>query len=133
MKFQSICFAVTLFVTMIAIGPASATCTNANLVGVWGYQVGVAVGQFTADGNGHFTGSQTVSNNGVIGTQTYNGTYSIATNCTGSLIVSFNGGGSSTSNFVMDDAKKGAPRSSTPTPARSPKVLPSRRGLLPVA
>jgi len=108
MKIKRVCLAVTLFVTMIAIGHTSAACTNANLVGVWGYQVGAAVGAFTADGNGHLTGSQTVSENGVIGTQTYTGTYSILANCTGSLTVSFMGGGSSTSNFVLDDAKKGA-------------------------
>jgi hypothetical protein len=109
MKFQKLCLAVTVLVTMIAIAPASATCTNANLIGVWGYFVGASVGHFTADGAGNITnGSGTVSQNGVIGTQTYTGTYSISTKCTGSITINFNGGGSSTSNFVIDNAKKGA-------------------------
>jgi hypothetical protein len=88
MKFQKLGFAVTVLVTMIAIGPTfSATCTNANLVGVWEYEVGAAVGQFTADGTGNITsGSQTVSQNGIIGTQTFTGTYSVSTNCTGTLV-----------------------------------------------
>lgn len=109
MKSQKLCLAVTVFLTMIAIAPASATCTNADMVGVWGYFVGASVGHFTADGAGNITnGSQTLSQNGVISTQTYTGTYSIATNCTGTVALNFNGGGSSTSNFVMDNAKKGA-------------------------
>jgi hypothetical protein len=109
MKFQKLCFAVTVLATMIAIGPTSVACTNANVIGVWGYQVGAAVGQFTADGTGNITsGSQTVSQNGVIGTQTYTGTYSVATNCTGSLTINFNGGGTAHANFVLDNGKKGA-------------------------
>ncbi len=108
MKIKKLCFAVTLFMSMIAIGHVSATCTNASLSGVWGYQLGPTVGQFTADGNGHVTGSQTMSDNGVIETQTYTGTYSVAKACTGSITVNFNGGGSSGVSFVIDDAKKGA-------------------------
>jgi|SRR5882672_4342724 len=108
MKIQKIYFAVTVLATMMAIGATSVACTNANLVGVWGYQVGAAVGQFTADGNGHLTGSQTVSQNGVIGTQTYTGTYSVAANCTGSLNLNITGGGTASATFVLDNLKKGA-------------------------
>jgi hypothetical protein len=53
MHFQKSCFATLVFATMIAVGPASATCSNATLNGVWGYIVGAAVGQFTADGKGN--------------------------------------------------------------------------------
>jgi hypothetical protein len=109
MKLHKLCFAVTVLVTLIAIGPAfPAACNNATLVGVWGYQVGASVGQFTADGNGNLTGFQTASANGVILTQTFTGTYSVSTNCTGSITVNLTGGGSQTANFVLFEANKGA-------------------------
>ena len=103
------CFVVLVFTTLVAIGSASAACTNATLTGVWGYFVGTAVGQFTSDGNGHITtGSQTVSQGGTIVTQTYTGTYSVAKNCTGSLTLNINGGGTVTANLVLDQTNKGA-------------------------
>jgi len=93
---------------MIAVGPASATCSNATLNGVWGFIVGAAVGQFTADGKGNLTnGSQTVSQNGVIKTQTFTGTYSVSTNCTGHVTANITGGGTATANIVADDGNKG--------------------------
>ena len=108
MNFQKFCFATLVFATMIAVGPASATCSNATLNGVWGYIVGAAVGQFTADGRGHLTnGSQTVSQNGVIKTQTFTGTYSVSTNCTGHVTANITGGGTVTANIVADDGNKG--------------------------
>jgi hypothetical protein len=103
------CFVVLVFATLVAVGSASATCSNATLNGVWGVFAGAAVGQFTTDGKGNITnGSQTVSNNGVIQTQTYTGTYTIANNCTGSLTVNFTGGGTATANIVLDQMNKGA-------------------------
>jgi len=109
MNFQKFCFALLVF-AVIAVGSASAaSCSNATVNGVWGYLVGAAVGQFTADGKGGITnGSQTVSQNGVIETQTFTGTYSVSKNCTGSLTVNLTGGGTATANFVIDDSKKGA-------------------------
>lgn len=103
------CFVVVVFATLVAVGSASATCSNATLSGVWGYLVGAAVGQFTTDGNGHITaGSQTVSQHGIIVTQTYTGTYSVATNCTGKLTLNINGGGTATAKLVLDQMNKGA-------------------------
>jgi hypothetical protein len=108
MNFQKSCFATLVFAAMIAVGPASATCSNATLNGVWGYIVGAAVGQFTADGKGNLTnGSQTVSQNGVIETQTFTGTYSVLTNCTGRVTAKITGGGTVTANIVADDGNKG--------------------------
>ena len=92
---------------MMAVGSAFAACTNATLNGVWGYQVGTAVGQFTADGQGNLTGSQTVNQNGTILSQTFSGTYSVAKSCTGSVTFNINGGGSGSANFVLDEGKKG--------------------------
>jgi len=103
------CFVVLMFATLVAVGSASATCSNATLIGVWGYFVGSSVGQFTTDGNGTITsGSQTASENGTIVNQTYTGTYSVGKNCTGSLTLNFNGGGTATANFVLDQTNKGA-------------------------
>jgi hypothetical protein len=108
MNFQRFCFTTLVFATIIAVGPASATCSDATLKGVWGYQVGAAVGHFTTDGLGNITsGSQTVSENGVIKTQTYTGTYAVSKNCTGGVTINFTGGGSSTAKFVADDGNKG--------------------------
>jgi len=108
MNFQRFCFAALLFATIIAVGPASATCSNTILNGVWGYQVGAAVGHFTADGQGNITnGSQTVSENGVIKTQTFTGTYAVSKKCTGGVTINFTAGGSSTARFVADDSNKG--------------------------
>jgi hypothetical protein len=110
MKLHQLCFALALLVTLIALAPApaSAACNDATVSGVWGYQVGSGVGQFTADGHGNFTGSQTVSMNGLILTQPYTGTYSVLANCTGSLTINYTIGGSSHANFVLDNSKKGA-------------------------
>jgi len=108
MKYQ-LCFALTVLVSMSLIGRASAaTCTKATVVGVWGYQVGAAVGQFTSDGNGNLTGSQTVSQDGIIETQTFTGTYSVLAKCTGSFTINFTGGGTANAAFVIDDGRKGA-------------------------
>jgi surface antigen len=101
--------AVLLLAVAVAVPRASATCSDASMSGVLGYIVGSAVGQFTADGAGHITaGSQTVSNHGVIATQTFTGTYSVATNCTGKLTLNFTGGGAASANFVLDSDNKGA-------------------------
>ena len=107
MNFLKISSAVLLFAIGIAV-PASA-CSDATMNGVLGYLVGSAVGKFTADGAGHITaGSETVSNNGVISTKTFTGSYSIATNCIGTLTLTFTGGGKADANFVLDNGNKGA-------------------------
>jgi len=106
MNFKKFCF-VTAILALAAARPASAACTNATLNGVWGFQVGTAVGLLTADGQGSLTGSQTVNQNGTILTQTFSGVYSVAKNCTGSVTFNVTGGGSGTANFVFDEAKKG--------------------------
>ena len=107
MNFLRISSPVLLFAVAIAV-PASA-CSDATMNGVWGYLVGSAVGQFTADGAGHISaGSQTVSNKGVISKQTFTGTYSVAANCTGKLTLNYTGGGMVKANFVIDNVGKGA-------------------------
>ena len=107
MNFWKLCLVVLGLTTIIGVGSASAACTNANLTGIWGFQVGTAVGQFTGDGAGNLTGSQVVNQNGTILSQTFSGTYSVATNCTGSATFNISGGGTGSVNFVFDQAKKG--------------------------
>lgn len=87
---------------------ASAACSNATLVGNYGFTLtGVngsgaltaAVGQLTADGKGNFTtGIETESNAGVINSNVaLTGTYSIKTNCTGTATIT----SGSTANFSL--------------------------------
>jgi hypothetical protein len=108
MKTQTLRFGIAVFAIVIAVASISAACTNATVVGVWGYEVGASVGQFTADGLGNLTGSQTTSQHGVVQTQTYTGTYSVAANCRGSMTLQLTGGGTETVNFILDNGKKGA-------------------------
>src|SRR5215469_6856073 len=109
MKFQKLSFAVALLATMMATGNMCAACTNASFTGVWGFQIGTAVGQLTADGSGHITaGSDTVNQNGTVINQTFTGTYSVVSVCTGKLTLNFTGGGTTTANFVLDNGNKGA-------------------------
>lgn len=109
MKLQKVSFAVALLGTMFAIDATCAACTNATVVGVWGFQIGTAIGQFTADGNGHITaGSDTVNQHGTVLKQTFTGTYSVAANCTGKITFNITGGGTVTASFVLDNGNKGA-------------------------
>lgn len=80
---------------------ASATCSNATLVGNYGFTItGVnssaslmaAVGQLTADGKGNLTGIEAESDGGVISTNiALTGTYSLKSNCTGVATITGNG------------------------------------------
>lgn len=102
------CFAVLVFATIVAVGSSSATCSNLTVTGVWGFWVGGAAGQFTADGKGNITaGAATVSNSGTISNITFTGTYSVAKNCTGGLNLNISGDGTYTANFILDQMNKG--------------------------
>jgi len=117
MNFQKLCFATLVFMTMVAVGSASAgTCSNATLNGVWGYVSSgfggdgtprALVGQATSDGKGNLSGTETKSKDGTILTVTFTGTYSVAKNCTGSLTVIQQDGTTKNANFVFDNSKKG--------------------------
>jgi hypothetical protein len=114
MSLQKDCLAVALFVAMISVGFASATCSNASLKGSYGAlefggngQSGVTLTHYVADGNGNLSGSLTTSVNGAISTNTFTGTYSISNNCTGSLTLTFPTGLTANKNLVIDDSGKG--------------------------
>lgn len=109
MKLQKLGVAVAVLATTIAIRGTCAACTNASVTGVWGFQIGTSVGQLKADGAGHITaGSATINQKGTLITETFTGTYSVATNCTGKLTFNITGGGTVTANFVLDNGNNGA-------------------------
>jgi hypothetical protein len=96
---------------------APTTCSNASVKGLYGllitgydstgfYQVGV--GQLNINGKGSFTGTESVSDDGVIyNDQALSGTYSISSNCTGSgTIKNIKNGQLSHYNFVVDPLGK---------------------------
>lgn len=97
---------------MTAARPASA-CSKATLKGTYGFSFGwpqygynlrqgMFVGQFTADGSGNITsGSGTGS--GVLSSGSFTGTYSILSNCTGTLV--FNQ--TTHFNIFLDEAGEG--------------------------
>ena len=112
MNFHRSCLAAVLFATMIAVGSASANCSNASTNGAYGFLVlgsaygepGTAVGQLNFDGAGNVSGTQTTSFYGSIYySPPFTGTYSIARDCTGTMLA-----GGSVFNFVLDKDRKGA-------------------------
>jgi hypothetical protein len=104
---------------------ASATCSNATLVGNYGFTItGVngsgsltaAVGQLVADGKGKFTGSETVSVAGVISSNVpLIGTYSMKSGCTGTAAIT--SGGGPAANFSAVVVSNGAQMEITRTDA----------------
>lgn len=66
-----------------------------------------AVGTFTFDGSGNVTGATVTSQNGNIGHGTQTGTYTVNSDCTGTIIVQGSGGHASHYSFVMDDGGNG--------------------------
>lgn len=92
-------------------GYASASCTNATLVGNYGFTVtgvdssgelAASVGQLTADGKGNLTGTFTNSTAGVISSNVpLTGTYSVKTNCTGTATITPSGGAATSFSLVV--------------------------------
>lgn len=98
-----------VFTIALAGSPAlAATCSNANLKGVFGYFHGrpgvaanIVTGQLTSDGQGNITSaSWTWANaNGTVSSGTTTGTYSVSTNCTGTLTLTDEDNSPSPSHF----------------------------------
>jgi hypothetical protein len=95
-----------LFVIVLAAGQLmsalpNTACSNATLQGGYGFvltgvnsssTLAAIVGEITADGNGNLTGSETISNDGVISSNVaLTGTYSIKSTCTGTAKISPSG------------------------------------------
>ncbi len=98
---RTICLA-TLFLGLPAIAPAQGhrTCSNASVAGTWGYtETGTvigptgpipvaAVGTYTFDRAGNFSGTQSSSTGGTISQDTKQGTYVVNADCTATLTLS---------------------------------------------
>lgn len=103
---KACCIAVFLAATL-AGGSAYAVCSNATLTGVWGFSVGHSVGQITFSGTGNITAeSQTTMSGGVESTATGTGTYSVASNCTGTAILNVSDGTTLNLGLVFFNANK---------------------------
>jgi hypothetical protein len=112
---------VQLSVVLLAVGlvmsalPSSAACSNTTIKGSYGFLItgtnstalAAVVGQITADGTGGLTGSETISNDGVISSSVaLTGTYSIKTTCTGSATITPSGFPSSKYNLTVVSSGK---------------------------
>jgi hypothetical protein len=67
-------------------------CSRLSVAGAWAFTTNgsipligpvAAVGMYTADGSGKLVGTQTRSLNGDVGDETFTGTYTVDSNCTG--------------------------------------------------
>jgi hypothetical protein len=86
----------------LCLSAHASACSNATLVGNYGFTVtgvnstgalSAAVGQLTADGKGNVTGIFSNSTAGVISSNvSLTGTYSVKTNCTGTITLTPSGG-----------------------------------------
>lgn len=86
-------------------------CSNATLQGNYGFVLSgvnnapaltATVGQITADGSGGLTGSETVSNYGVIASNvSITGSYALNKNCTGTATITPAGGSASNYSLVV--------------------------------
>ena len=91
--------AISLVMVAASVRGAAASgphCSNKTAVGSWGFTstgsipvIGLvaAVGIFTADGAGNLSGSQTRSLAGAIADETFTGTYTVNSDCTGTDVI----------------------------------------------
>lgn len=107
MKATKACFLLAFLACAFTTMPAFATCTNATLTGVWGFSMGHSIGQITFDGLGHITAeSQTTMSGGVESTDTGTGTYTVASNCTGTAALTTKNSGSVNLAMVLFSSNK---------------------------
>jgi hypothetical protein len=117
MRFVKISSLILSLAATLGVVPAfGATCSTASLNGVFGFidagydssgEHGASVGQITYDGKGKVTGAFTHSHTGTISTLTFKGTYSVAKNCTGSIVETQSNSVKQTNNFVIDNGDDG--------------------------
>ena len=107
---------IRLFTALVGLGVVviaqpCVACSNATLKGNYGFVLSgvnntpvltATVGQITADGSGGLTGSETVSNGGVITSNvTITGSYALNKNCTGTATIIPAGGSASNYSLVV--------------------------------
>lgn len=97
-----------------AYAEESHACTDHTLVGRYGFtgqgffgasaQAAADVGIFVSDGQGNISsGSDTLSSGGQVISRTFTGTYSVNSDCTGTVALQFNPGGTVDVAIVLDD------------------------------
>lgn len=111
MRFKRV-VAVVIALAFAAIAHASASCSNANLKGNYGFVLTglnssafftASLGLFVMDGKGSLTGSDTISNNGVIASSVaLTGSYTIHSNCSGTVTFTPAGGSKESFSVVID-------------------------------
>ncbi len=119
MRFASLCASVLLSLAIAKPGAAQNTCTNASFTGPYGYTItGVVVnsdasfysvaesGTVTADGNGNLRGSNTFSEAGQIKSQTFTGTYTVSSDCTGTVTTNDSSGPAHFSIVIVDNGQQ---------------------------
>jgi hypothetical protein len=106
-----------LSVTLFSVAPRSNaqtvnhTCTNASIAGTYGYSVSgllvsngfapfVAAGTLTSDGNGNLTAKDSATT-GTVVARTLTGTYTVNTDCTGSVALTDNLANSAQYNVII--------------------------------
>jgi len=110
--------ALTIVLASFALSSAAwATCSNSSLVATYGFLGGgtdadgkpsTSVVQFTVDqAMGTLKGTQTLSSNGVITSESITGTYKIASNCTGTGTLTVGGGSPHPFSFVVTNDGNG--------------------------
>jgi len=119
MTFTQRSFIFVIFAALITAVPfaSATTCSNATLNGVYGVLSSglngsllpaTTVVQVTFNGAGTASGTATGSSDGTIQTETFTGTYSVASNCTGTISWTNANGKVLNANFVMNSSNKGA-------------------------
>lgn len=112
-----------LLALAVGVGVAHASCTLASVAGTYGILqtakngtggIGAGNGQLTFDGLGHLTGTQvgfvtyTSSTGWKDSTGTFTGTYTVAANCTGTVITVDSSGSKARFSFVADNSEGGS-------------------------
>jgi hypothetical protein len=109
-------WAFAVLMGLAAADPAAASCTNASLTGIYGVlssgtntsgTLAAGVYQFDSDGSGGLTGTGTQSTNGTIQSLTLNGTYSISSNCTGTITLQDQSNDVVHFNIMLDNTNAG--------------------------
>jgi hypothetical protein len=95
LRFRLVSLAVIAFSIIFGSATSALACSKSSLKGTYGIEWGwpedlngaqaLVVGQLIADGKGSFDGEWTVSDANTVQTSSFNGTYSVAASCTGSL------------------------------------------------
>src|SRR3989442_15752379 len=105
-----------ILLAVVTSSNAQNTCTKASIAGPYGYAIrGMVVssngsfstfadsGNFTSDANGNLSAASTFSQDGTVTPRTFTGTYTVISDCTGTVKTKDSLGGSASINLVIVD------------------------------